>query len=58
MYKENKKEGSSPLFYTVKILSFLFFARMRKGLGNKGFPNWNPQPEFIFDEEKPKFQGN
>jgi len=27
---------------------------MRKGLGNKEFPNWNPQSEFTSDEEKTK----
>jgi len=26
-------------------------------LGNEEFPNWNPQSEFISDEEKLKFQG-
>ena len=30
---------------------------MRKGLGNKGFPNYNPQSEFISDEENSVFQG-
>ena len=30
---------------------------MRKGLGNKEFPNFNPQSEFISDEEKQEFQG-
>ena len=28
------------------------FAELRKGLGNEGFPNRNPQPEFISGEEK------
>ena len=30
---------------------------MRKGLGNEEFPDWNPQSEFISDEEKQEFQG-
>ena len=34
----------------------LYDSRMRKGLENKEFPNWNPQSEFTSDEEKPKFQ--
>mgnify|MGYP005778878141 FL=1 len=42
---------------TVKKLDFILFSRARKGLGNEAFPNWNPQSEFISDEEKPKFQG-
>ena len=30
---------------------------MRKGSGNEEFPDWNPQTEFISDEEKQEFQG-
>ena len=33
------------------------FSRTRKGLGNKAFPNWNPQSEFTSDEENSTFQG-
>lgn len=29
----------------------------RKGLGNKEFSNWNPQPEFTSDEGNREFQG-
>ena len=35
-------------------MSFCF---ARKGLGNEAFPEWNPQSEFISDEENSKFQG-
>ena len=27
-------------------------------MGNKEFPKWNPQSEFISDEEKQEFQGS
>ncbi len=37
--------------------NFIFISRMRKGLGNEEFPDWNPQSEFISDEEKQEFQG-
>jgi hypothetical protein len=30
---------------------------MQKVLGNKGFPNYNPQSEFTSDEENSGFQG-
>ena len=36
---------------------FFTFSRTRKGLGNKAFPNWNPQSEFTSDEENSEFQG-
>ena len=36
---------------------FYTFAKTRKGLGNKGFPKFNPQSEFTSDEENSTFQG-
>ena len=41
---------------TVEKIDFIFFSSARKGLGNEEFPNWNPQSEFISDEEKQEFQ--
>ena len=31
--------------------------KQRKGSGNEGFSDWNPQEEFISDEENSGFQG-
>ena len=36
---------------------FYTFVKMRKGLGNEACPKFNPQSEFISDEEKREFQG-
>ena len=49
------------LMYLIKTkykkLYFVFISIMRKGSGNEEFPDWNPQAEFISDEEKQEFQG-
>ena len=57
LFPRIKKDAVKTASQTVKKLDFILSSRARKGLGNKGFPNWNPQSEFISDEEKPKFQG-
>ena len=44
-------------YQIIDKLGFTPFSSTRKGLGNEAFPNWNPQSEFISDEEKQKFQG-
>jgi hypothetical protein len=51
-----KKKAQNPKISHLAPNDFFSVLRPRKGLGNEGFPNRNPQPEFISGKEKPKFQ--
>ena len=43
-------------FACLQMIGKMIF-KQRKGSGNEGFSDWNPQEEFISDEENCGFQG-
>lgn len=58
MIYENKRHVfSGHASYSVKRLDFILLQERGRVLGNQEFPKWNPQAEFISDEEKQEFQG-